>query len=285
MYALTGANGHLGRLVLQFLLKKVPANQILATTRSPEKLADFAAKGVVVRAADLNDPASLPSAFAGATRLLIISTDSLENRADQHRAAIDAAVQAGVKHLVYTSAPNPDPHSANIILKTHGETEAALKASGVPYTALRNNIYNNELPGTVGLLSSEGKLYTLSGDGKPVWISREDCARMAAAALLNENITTGPVDVTGPEALGLPELAARLSKLQGREIVSQVLTDDEMVAHLQTKGLPAEAAGGFLGILKWLTQGDFGPVSDSVEKFTGVKPAPVDTVLASPATV
>src|SRR5437764_1039909 len=144
MYALTGANGHLGRLVIQNLLEKVPANQILATTRQPEKLADFAARGVVVRHADLNNPATLPAAFAGANRLLIISTDSLENRAEQHRAAIDAAVQAGVKHLVYTSAPSPDANSANIILKTHGETEAALQASGVKYTSLRNNIYNNE---------------------------------------------------------------------------------------------------------------------------------------------
>ena len=285
MYALTGANGHLGRLVLQFLLEKVPASEILATTRNPENLADFAAKGVVVRAADLNDPASLPAAFAGATRLLIISTDSLNNRADQHRAAIEAAVQAGVKHLIYTSAPNPEANSANIILKTHAETEAALKASGVFYTALRNNIYNDELPGTIGLLSDDGKLYTLSGDGKPVWISREDCARIAAVALLDEKIPTGPVDVTGPEALGLPELAVRLSQLQGQPIVSQVLTDEEMLAHLEKKGFTPEAAEGFLGILKWFAKGEFGPVSDRVEKITGVKPASVDNVLAYPAAV
>lgn len=285
MYALTGANGHLGRLVIQNLLEKVPASEILATTRNPESLAEFAAKGVVVRAADLNASVSLPAAFAGATRLLIISTDALGKRAAQHRAAIDAAVQAGVKHLVYTSAPSADPNSPNFILKEHGETEAALQASGVKYTALRNNIYNNELLGTIGLLSGDRKLYTLSGDGKPVWISREDCARIAAAALLEENIPTGPVEVTGPEALGLPELAARLSQLQGQEITSQVLTDEEMVAHLQTKGLTPEAAEGFLGIVKWFTKGEFGPASDSVEKITGTKPASVDSVLALPAAV
>lgn len=284
MYALTGANGHLGRLVVQNLLEHVPANQILATTRDPEKLADFAGQGVVVRHADLNDPATLAAAFEGATRLLIISTDTLDNhRADQHRAAINAAVQAGVQHLVYTSAPNPDPNAPSPILSTHAETEADLRASGLSYTALRNNIYNNELASTVGLLVGDGKLHTLSGDGKPVWVSREDCARTAAAALYNENTPTGPVNVTGPEALGMPELADRLSKLQGQEIVPQVLTEDEMVAYLGTKGFAPEAAGRFLGILQWLTKGDFGPVSDSVEKITGQKPAPVDTVLAVPA--
>ncbi|MBN9388806.1 MAG: NmrA family NAD(P)-binding protein [Chloroflexi bacterium] len=281
MYALTGASGHLGRLVIQNLLEKVPANTILATTRSPEKLADLAEKGVVVRHADLNDPASLPAAFEGATRLLIISTDSFDNRADQHRAAVAGAVQAGVKHLVYTSAPAADANSFNILLRTHGETEEALKASGIPFTALRNNIYNNELAGTLGLLSGEGKIYTLEGDGKPIWLSREDCARIATAALLDENIVTGIVDVTGPEPLGIPELAARLSQIQGKEIPVQVLTDEEMIAHLGTKGFTPEAAGGFLGILKWFARGDFSQVSDVVEKYTGVKPGPVDPVLAA----
>lgn len=285
MYALTGANGHLGRLVLQNLLEKVPASTILATTRDPEKLADFAAKGVVVRPADLNDPASLPAAFAGATSLLIISTDIIGKRTPQHLAAIEGAVKAGVKRLVYTSAPGADPNSPNQLLKEHGQTEEAMQDSGLSYTSLRNNIYNNELAGTLGLLAGDGKIYTLSGEGKPVWISREDCARIAAAALVDENFPTGVVEVTGPEALGIPDLAARLSQLQGREIASQVLDDEEMIAHLQAKGLNPQAAAGFLGILKWFARGDFSQVSDSVEKYTGVKPVPVDGVLSALAAV
>ena len=113
MYALTGANGHLGRLVIKHLLTHVPADQILATTRTPEHLADLAAQGVVVRRADFTNPATLPAAFAGSTRLLIISTDTIGQRVEQHKAAIEAAASVGVGHIVYTSSPHADPNASH----------------------------------------------------------------------------------------------------------------------------------------------------------------------------
>ena len=279
MYALTGANGQLGRLVLQHLLNKVPANQIIATTRHPEQLADFAAKGVIVRPADFSDPATLAAAFEGATRLLIISTDTLGQRAAQHRAAIEAAVTAGVSHIIYTSAPAADPNSPNPILKEHGQTETALAASGVKWTALRNNIYSNTLPNTLGALLDNGKLLSLAGQGKPIWVSREDCARTAAAILTGDGTITGPVDLTGQEALGFPELAQRLSNILGRPIVSEALTEEEFTVHLVAKGLPQPAVAGLSGIVKWLAGGDFATPTNLVERVTGVKPTPVDEVL------
>lgn len=281
MYALTGASGQLGQLALQHLLTKLPANQLIATTRTPEKLAGFAAKGVVVRQADLSDPATLPSAFAGATRLLIISTDAIGSRASQHRAAIDAAVSVGVNHIIYTSAPGADPNSPNPIVKEHGQTEAALAASGVKWTALRNNIYSEVLPETVGVLLSGGQLLSLAGESKPIWISREDCARAAAEVLAGDGTLTGPVDVTGREALGFTELAERLSSLLGRPIVRQILTEEELTAQLLSKGLPAQVAGFLPGIVSWFTRGEFATVTDLVERVTNSKPSSVNEVLRS----
>src|ERR1700692_2619262 len=126
MYAITGASGQLGRLVIKHLLTQVPANQIIATTRDPQKLADIASLGVVVRRADFSAPTTLAAAYAGATRLLIISTYVASKSVELHKAAIAGAVAAGVKHLVYTSTPHANPNSANPLLAEHGQTEVAL---------------------------------------------------------------------------------------------------------------------------------------------------------------
>ena len=120
MYALTGASGYLGRLVVKHLLTWVPANQVIATTRHPEQLADIAAQGVVVRYADFSDPATLPAAFAGATRLLLISTEVVGRRVAEHKAAIAGAVAAGVSHILYTSAPKADPNASHPLLALRG---------------------------------------------------------------------------------------------------------------------------------------------------------------------
>src|SRR5215207_578206 len=139
----SGASGHLGRQVVENLLGRVAPSSIVATTRSPERLADVAARGVIVRHADFDDDASLDAAFAGVDRALLISTDSLDKpgqRVAQHRRAIKAFARAGVKHLAYTSIVNP-VGSLITLSKDHAETERALAESGLHYTVLRNNMY------------------------------------------------------------------------------------------------------------------------------------------------
>ena len=284
MYALTGASGQLGQLVIEDLLTKVPADQIIATTRTPEKLADFAAKGVVVRHADLSDPATLTAAFAGATRLLLISTDTIGSRVAQHQAAINAAANAGIGYIVYTSAPGADPTSPNPIVKEHGETEVALTQSGLKWVALHNNIYSDGLPGILGMLLKDDQLLSLAGDSKPIWVSRADCARVAAGVLIGDASLTGPVELTGGEALGFTELAERLSGILGHTITRQELTDDGLVAELSAKGLPAPVLGFLPGLVVWLAQGEFGTVSNLVEQVTGSKPESVDDALRTMAT-
>ena len=161
----TGASGQLGRSVINHLLDtlKVPANRIIATTRTPANLADLAARGVTIRAADFDDQASLAKAFAGADRALIISTDQVEvrgKRREQQLAAVAAARQAGVGHLLYTSMPNPEPGSPVVFAPDHYDTEQAIKASGIPYTIFRNGWYDENLFMALPQILASGQWYT-----------------------------------------------------------------------------------------------------------------------------
>ena len=284
MYALTGASGQLGSLVLKHLLTQVPANQIIVTTRDPQRLADIADLGVVVRRADFSDPASLPAAFAGATSLLIISTDLVGERVAGHKAAIAAAVDAGVGHLLYTSAPKADPHAPHPILAEHGQTEAAMAASGVKWTSLRNSIYAESLKNFVDALLINEQLLIPEGSAKHSWVTREDCARAAAGALLGKLAISGPVDVTGPEALSFADVAQRLSSISGQTITAQVLPNDEITARIVAKGVPAEAAGFIVGFVSLIAQALPTAPTDIVEQASGTKPSPVDEVLRSVVT-
>ncbi|GHO98045.1 NAD(P)-dependent oxidoreductase [Reticulibacter mediterranei] len=279
MYALTGANGNLGRLALQHLLTLVPAEQIIATTRNPQALEDFAAKGVVVRRADFSDPTTLRAAFAGATRLLIISTDAVGQRVEQHRAAVQAAVQAGVQHITYTSAPDASTDAPHPVQQEHAHTEIALAASGLAWTALRNNYYTELLPGILQTLQVGNELLVPEGHVKPAWITRDDCARSAAFVLAGKSDLTGPQDLTGPEALGFADLARRWSQLSGHTITPITESDQELTARLIAKGLPEQAATGTIGLIAWFTRNGETRVTNVVEQITGTRAVPVDAQL------
>ena len=282
MYALTGANGQLGRLVLKHLLTQVPANQVIAITRDPEKLTDIADQGVVVRRADFSDPASLPAAFEGATRLLIISTNIVGQRVEGHRAAVAGAVAAGVSHIVYTSAPKADPNSPYPISAEHGQTELALAASGLKWTALRNNFYTEVLKSLTDLLLVDGQLLIPEAEGKHSWITREDCARAAVGALTGRLPDVGTVDVTGPEALSFADLAQRLSRISGRTLTAQALPDNEIIARVVAKGVPADAEGFMVGLASRIARDVPTTPTDTVERASGTRPSPVDLVLSTP---
>ncbi len=279
MYALTGANGHLGRLVLKQLLTQVPANQIIATTRDPHTLAEIASLGVVVRRADFSDPTTLADAYAGATRLLIISTYVLGKSVELHRAAIAGAVAAGVSHIVYTSTPHANPNSANPLIADHGQTEGALAASGVPWTALRNDFYAEALKNFIEFLLVKRQFLIPEGSAKHSWVSREDCARAAAGVLLGKLTITGPIDVTGPEALSFLDLASRLSSLSDHQITAHTFPDQEIIAQIIAKGVPAEAASSMVRLLSWVAREASSTPTDTVERAWGTKPTSIDIIL------
>jgi NAD(P)H dehydrogenase (quinone) len=201
----TGASGHLGRRAVELLLD-AEAGHIVAATRSPEKLASLADRGAEVRRADFDDPVSFIEAFAGADRLLLVSTDALGRRLPQHRAAIRAALRGGVKHVVYTSLPNPEKWESDLATE-HAETETALRASGLGWTMLRNNLYTDNLLPKLSDAIASGQLVSAAGDRGAAYVTREDCAGAAAAALASSDFDGRTFDVTGPAAVTHAELA------------------------------------------------------------------------------
>ena len=285
-YAITGAGGSLGKLVLADLIKLVPADNIIAATRHPELLADYAAMGVSVRYANFNDPSGLPEAFSGAERLLIISTGNYEEiyagkRILQHKAAIGAALEAGVSHISYTSAPNASmANTEDRIIRDHAQTEEVLSSSGADWTALRNNMY---MEGVSYFLSAfrtgENILVPESSIGKPCWVLREDCARTAAYVLSGKSVFKGAAEVTGPEAIDLAGLAARWSDFSGGKLKVRVIPEKDVVNCIVAKGMTQEAARGLIESATVFWRLFDVPVSDTVLRATGTQPASVDEML------
>jgi len=278
----TGGGGHLGRRVVELLLES-GAGSVIATTRQPEKLADLAARGVSVRRADFDDPDSLSEAFAGAERLLLISTDALHApglRLGQHRNAIAAAEKVGVRHVVYTSAPSPHPTPESSLIGDHFWTEAALFASGLDWTILRDNIYAE-----IALLSLQhatptGQFFTATGNGGRSYVTREDCARTAAAALRSVN-GRQVLDVTGPAVVTAGELAAIASELAGRTFSHVGLDAAALRDGLAKAGLPPIVADGLVAFDIAAAEGHHAILTPTVKSLTGRDPTSLKDFLAA----
>jgi len=282
-----GAGGHLGRRVVELLLDGGATN-VVAATRSPEKLADLAARGVTVRHADFEAPASLPDAFAGADRMLLVSTDALGTpgrRLAQHRAAIDAAVQAGVQHIVYTSMPNPGSDSPISFAPDHRGTEEALKASGLGYTILRNNWYTDLLLAGVSAALASGQLVGAAGDGGAAYITRDDCARAAAAALRSTETASRTLNITGPAVVGYAEIAAILSEIGGKPVTYVPVEPAALEAGLIAHGVPAIYAQIAAESDVAKARGLMGPATADFQTLTGTAPTSVRDFLTSQSLV
>jgi len=269
-----GASGKLGRKVVENLLEG-GATRVIAATRTPEKIADLKERGVEVRRADFDDPATLQVAFAGVDRLLIISTDAMHDgsrRLQQHRAAVDAAVHAGVKHVVYTSYVQLGAIKPTSALMDHYGTEQALAESGLGYTALRYNRYMERLQQRLPVLLEEGKLVGLVSEGGTAFISRDDCARAAAAVLLSDQPPRGIVNVSGSEAITNKELMQLLSEMTGREMPYVELSEAALTEHLLANGASAEHARISVFVETATAKGYYGVVTNAFEDLTGRPP-------------
>ncbi|RMR97154.1 hypothetical protein ALP76_04564 [Pseudomonas savastanoi pv. glycinea] len=238
MIVVTGATGQLGRIVIEQLLTRVPAGQIIAAVRSPEKANDLSAKGIQVRHADYSQPLTLDSAFAGADKVLLISSSEVGQRLPQHKAVVDAAKRVGVKLLAYTSVLHADA-SVLGLAREHRETEDYLRASGLPYVLLRNGWYTeNYTAGIPGALS-HGAVMGCADEGRISSASRLDYAEAAAVLLTSGEDQSGRVyELAGDDSYTLAEFAAELSKQAGKTLPYVNLPQAEFKAALIQAGLP-----------------------------------------------
>ena len=279
----TGASGHLGRRVIELLLE-ANVDHIIATTRSPEKLADLTKQGVEVRSADFDQPGTLATAFAGADRLLLISTDALMvpgQRLAQHRAAVAAAAEAGVKHVVYTSLINPEPGATVAIAGDHYGTEQALASSPLDWTSLRNNIYTETLLMNLPRAIASGQLMAAAGDGGVGYVTREDCAGAAAAALTATTSGQTTLDITGPEVVTYADLAQIASDISGRQVSYINVPLEAIVNGMVGAGIPQGMAEAFATFQTATAKGELAVATDAVTKLTGTPPQSVrDFLLA-----
>ena len=250
MIIVTGATGQLGRLVIASLLEKMPASEIVAAVRNPENARDLAEKGVQVRTADYNRPATLKSAFEGAEKLLLISSSEVGRRADQHRVAIAAASEAGVGLLAYTSMLHADT-SPLALSAEHKQTEAMLRRSDLPSVILRNGWYTENYTAGIPAALEHGTLLGCAGEGRISSAARADFAAAAAMVLLSEDQDGRVYELAGDEAYTMTDLAAEISRQAAREVVYKDMPESQYREVLVSVGLP-------VGLAKLLADSDRG---------------------------
>jgi NAD(P)H dehydrogenase (quinone) len=264
-YAVTGTTGHLGPLVVRELLARgVPAADVVALARTPEKAADL---GVPVRRADYSDTATLPEALAGVDVLLLVSGSEVGRRVAQHTAVIEAAKTAGVRRVAYTSIANAD-HSTNPLQPEHKATEDVLRASGVPFTIFRNNWYLENYTGQVPQYLATGEVLGIDGGARIGAATRADMAAAITTALLDEGTAGATFELSGPP-ITLAGLAEAVTDVTGTKVAYRDVTPEELTAILRGTGLDDGTAGFVVALEESVARGDLDVRGDDLERLLG----------------
>jgi NAD(P)H dehydrogenase (quinone) len=275
MIGITGASGSLGRATAEAVLRTVDPRRVVLTTRRPEALADLAERGAHVRPADFEDVRGLTTAFEGVEKLLLISTDRVGARLEQHRAALAGAAAAGVAHVVYTSVPEPVPGNPASVVPDHAGTERSLRESGLRWTMLRNHLYAHLQASAIAGALASGRLVTNHGTGAAAYVTREDCAAAAAAVLTQEGHEDRVYDISGPEAVSAEDLLALARELGGHEVELVAVDDETFAEGLRAAGLPEAAVRLVTSFGASTREGDLAAVSSAVTDLTGRRPTPL----------
>lgn len=249
---ITGATGHLGRLVVKQLKEKVAADHIVALVRNTQKAGEL---GVESRIFDYDKPETLSGSLKGIDHLLLISGNEIGQRKTQHENVIRAAQEAGVKWIVYTSLLHADTSSLSLA-EEHLLTEKALQSSGIPYTILRNGWYTENYTASVPAAITHGVLIGSAGEGQISSAARADYAQAAAVVLTSSNEQGKVYELVGDEAYTLADLAAEISKQTGKTIPYQNLSEAEYTAALIGAGLPEGLAAAFASFDVGASKGD-----------------------------
>jgi NAD(P)H dehydrogenase (quinone) len=274
MIVVTGATGKLGHHVIEGLLKTVPAQEIVAAVRNPGKAEAFTAQGIQARAADYGKPETLAAAFAGAEKVLLISSSDLNDRVGQHKAAIDAARAAGVKLLVYTSLLRA-ADATTLLAADHKATEAYLQASGVPFVVLRNGWYLENHTEAIAPALQHGAVIGASGEGRFAAASRADFAAAAVAVLTTNGHEGKRYELAGDNSYSLTEYAAEVSKQAGKPVVFANLPEEKYAEALAGFGLPAPLPQILANADSGASRGELDETSHTLRKLIGRATTPL----------
>ena len=278
MYGGTGATGQLGTLIINTLLETIAAEQIVAAVRTSGKAASLAAKGVLVREADYDRPQTLAAAFKGVDQLIFISSNEVGRRTPQHQAVIDAARQAEVGQIIYTSLLHADTSPLGLAPE-HRETEAALSASGVPHVLLRNGWYTeNHLAGLAAVLQHD-TLLGCAKEGRIASASRADYAAAAVAVATGDGQAEKVYELAGDNAWSLPDLAAEIGRQTGRTINYMDMPEDNYAGILQGAGLPPPLARLFANCDAGAAGGALFDDSHTLRRLIGRPTTPIATTV------
>ncbi len=268
---ITGASGQLGMGLVRHTLARVPASDIVAITRNPAKLEQFS--GIQTRVGDFSQPAGLADAFRGIERLVIIPTGDLQPgvRIRQHADAIDAAVRAGVRHVIYISSVSPRPDPNNVLLDSHFATEQKLIGSGLAWTLLRMNVFTDSLLNAAKQAVASGSYAAVPG-APAAYVVRDDIAAAASGILTTPGHEGITYHATGPVSLGPAEIADILAKVTGKSIAFAAMSEAQQRQGLQAAGLPPFLVDGIVGFNVAIRAGAFDLVTADVARLSGKEP-------------
>lgn len=279
MILVTGATGKLGRLVIEKLLEKVPASQVVAAVRHPDKAADLAARGVQVRNADYSQPETLGPAFAGVEKVLLISSSEVGQRVAQHKAVVEAARKAGVRLLAYTSILHAE-RSRLALAAEHKATEEIIRASGLPYVFLRNGWYTENYTENLGSALAHGALVGSAGEGRIAAATRADYAAAAVAVLTGSGHENKVYELAGDNPFTMAELAAEVSRKAGRTIAYNNLPPEQYQRVLEGVGLPGPYAGVLADSDVGISRGELNDSSGDLRRLIGRPTTPLADAVA-----
>lgn len=280
MIVVTGATGKLGRLAIEELLKRTPPGALAAVVRAPEKAADLAARGVQIRQGDYARPETLVSALAGAEQVLFISSNEVGQRTAQHAAVIDAARRAAPRLLAYTSLLHADTSRMGLAAE-HKATEAAIRASGLPFAFLRNGWYLENYTENLAPALQHGAILGSAGSGRVAAATRADYAAAAAAVITGAGHEGKTYELAGDVAFTMAELAAEVSRQAGKPVAYRDLPEAEYAAALVAAGLPKPVADMFADSDVGITRGELDDASGDLRRLIGRPTTPLAAAVAA----
>jgi len=272
----TGATGNFGKATIDFLLKKgIEAKNISALVRDEAKAVELAEKGIQIKVGDYDNYESLVAAFQAIEKLVLVSGTDLANRSSQQLNVVKAAKEAGVKHIVYTSFERKNETVTSpiaFLAQSHLDTDNAIKASGLTYTILRNNLYLEVLPMFLGEKVLESGIFFPAGEGQAAYVSRNDLAEATATILTTDGHENKEYATSNIENYSMNDIAVILSSIVNIEVAYLNPNTEDYQATLTNAGVPAEYIGMFVGFAEAIKQGEFQSENSDLEKLLGRKP-------------